>query len=144
MKELNDKYIQKILEEGVQQTENNLQNINKDDFEVYQQLFLALKKEPSEGLSYNFSAKIGAKLQARQKVRNSYKFHLSMAFIVVIGFISSYVAMMMIDKEYATTFIPSLFKYKWVFIFSLVALFMIQYFDQRLVKTRSLNNLHNE
>lgn len=134
MKAPNDEYLQKLIEEGRSLSDAKLSAADQQDFEAYEDLFQALKEEPSAELSYQFSAKVRMELQAIQEKKNNYKFYISVVLIVLVCLGSTGLVMALIDDKYATNFLTSVFAYKWAIAFGLLCLLLIQHFDQKLVK----------
>jgi hypothetical protein len=142
MKKADDDEIQKILEQDL--AANGSGADTDDDFKAYKTLFEALKKEPDSGLPYNFAANMSRELRRRRDDSKDIKLYLWLGLIIFIVFAGVCVYTM---QAYSThiQFIASTIKpYLWIFIFSVACLLIIQYLDQKLIKSPDLGDRFDE
>ncbi|HEX3385005.1 MAG TPA: hypothetical protein VHS53_07455 [Mucilaginibacter sp.] len=132
MKELNDEELQRLIEDGYFSSNEPL----NEDVKAYKTLFEALGKEPEIGLSYDFAAKVTRHIQAEQKRGNELRSNLMVAGLFLAAMSMSCCALAIFNPD--TT--SDLLKYKWILLLVPVAFMAIQYFDQKLVKTRIFDN----
>lgn len=131
MKEMNDEELQRMFEDG-----NSLSpELLNEDAKVYKTLFEALGKEPENGLPYDFAAKVTRHIRAEQKRGNEIRSNLVAAGLFLIAMAAACFALAVLNP--GTT--SDLLKYKWILLLLPVAFIVIQYFDQRLVKTKMFN-----
>jgi hypothetical protein len=70
MEKMTEQELQDFLAKGIQPSDDSLNS------KAYQMLFNELKNEPANGLPYNFSAKVTAKLRLQQDLKLSFKSYL--------------------------------------------------------------------
>ncbi|HVW12696.1 MAG TPA: hypothetical protein VHB54_02670 [Mucilaginibacter sp.] len=128
MKEMNDEDLQRLFEDG---KKHPVREPLSDDARVYQTLFEALNSEPENGLPYDFAAKVTRHIQAEQKRSNELKSNL-----IAAGLILAIMAILCWILGTITNTQSTLLDYKWILLLIPVAFIAIQYFDQKLVKTR--------
>jgi hypothetical protein len=103
-----------------------------NDAKAYSTLFEALGDEPANGLPYDFTAKVTRHIAADIKRGNELRSNLLVAaiFVAVVAIICGIIAIV----NPATT--STLLQYKWILLLLPIVFMAIQYFDQKLVKTR--------
>lgn len=133
--------MKKMSDEELQQWLENKQQLPKsdelsDDAKAYRTLFEALGEEPANGLPYDFSAKVTRYVRADVKRGNELKYNLAAAII--------FIAVLAVIYGVLAFFTPNqallLLKYKWILLLFPLAFITIQYFDQKLVKTKIFNS----
>jgi hypothetical protein len=129
MKELNDEELQRLLDGGKSFPADEPLS---DDAKAYQALFEALKSEPDSGLPYDFAAKVTRQIQAAEKRDNELRSNLLAAGLFLVS-IAALCGVLVIFSPDTTS---SLLKYKWVLLLLPLTFIAIQYFDQKLVKTK--------
>src|SRR5947209_7129591 len=109
MKKLSDNELQQLLENKQQLPESTI--LGKDA-DAYRVLFEALHEEPSNGLPYDFAAKVSRHVQANEKRSNElkYNFVAVLIFIGVLGCVCSLLAFFTPDQ------VTILLKYKWILL----------------------------
>lgn len=135
MKKLDDEELQRLF---VDRHFSSKEPLSKDE-KAYHTLFDALKSEPQGGLPYDFAAKVTRRIQAGQQRGNELRLNLIAAclFLLALSITCSVLAM------FSPGSTPVLLKYKWILL-SLPLIFVgIQYFDQKLIKTRMFRNNAN-
>jgi hypothetical protein len=132
MKELNDEELQRLIEDGYFSSGEPL----NEDAKAYKTLFEALNKEPANGLPYNFAAKVSRHIQAEQKRGSELRSNIIVAGLFLVALTAACFALVAFAPDTTST----LLKYKWVLLLLPVAFIAIQYFDQKLVKTRMFSN----
>lgn len=140
MKKLSEEELQKLLEQGL--TENKFNSISEEDkqeFQVYHHLFEILKKEPETGPSYSFSRKVTSALRAEIKSKSMKKFYASLGLISFIGVVGIIGVMLFLDIMYKTELIQMVLAEKWIFIFCMMCLFLIQLADQKMLQKKLEN-----
>lgn len=136
MKEMSDDELQQWLENDKQLHEGNA--LGKDA-SAYRALFKALGEEPSNGLPYDFAAKVTRHVKANVKRSNELRYNLFAAFIFIVVLAVIYGVLAVYTPNQAS----SLMKYKWILLLFPIAFISIQYFDQKLIKNRIFRNNAN-
>lgn len=165
MKKLTDKEIQELLEKQLHDPETEyarqntsaesatdysvisntgqisddlFQQENNKDLETYALLFDTLRKEPQIMIPMDFSRKLSRKIIKEREKVNDYKFYILISIIATFGLAASFFCLSLIDQKTATIFFDTLINYKWIWIFALVVLLLVQLSDQRLSKLTAL------
>lgn len=132
MKELNDEELQRLFGDGYFSSPEPL----NEDGKAYKALFEALGKEPENGLPYDFAAKVTRHIQAEQKRGSELRSNLVAAGLFFLTLAAACCALAIFSPDSTS----ALLKYKWILLLLPVAFIAIQYFDQKLVKTRIFND----
>ena len=133
MKEMSDEELQRWLENKQQ---SPAEKVAGKDANAYRALFEALGEEPSTGLPYDFSAKVARHIRTNEKRSNELKYNIAAAFIFIAALAVMYGLLAFFTPDEASL----LLKYKWILLLFPLGFIAIQYFDQKLVKTRLFNN----
>ena len=136
MKKLNDEEIQKMLEQRLSISKDDLTEDSKDDMAAYRFLFENLEKEPSEGLPYDFSKNVTRKVQAAVIRRQERKWSIYITLIIIAAFAGISGFMALFNYKATSQLVTVIGQYKWVILFILVSILVIQYADQYLVKKK--------
>jgi hypothetical protein len=136
MKEMSDEELQQWLENKPKLPEGSA--LGKDA-DAYCALFEALGEEPAKGLPFDFAAKVTRHIQANEKRSSELKYNLAAAII----FIALLAAIYGLLAVYTPNQASSLMKYKWMLLLFPIAFIAIQYFDQKLIKSRIFRNNAN-
>ena len=136
MKEMSDEELQQWLENKPKLPE---ETILGKDANTYRALFDALRDEPAKGLPYDFAAKVTRHIQSDEKLSKELKYNFAavLIFIAALGGLYGLLAYFTPDQA------SSLLNYKWILLLFPIAFIAIQYFDQRLIKTRIFRNKTN-
>jgi hypothetical protein len=134
MKKLNDEEIQKMLEQHLSIPKDDLTEDSKDDMAAYQFLFESMEKEPAEGLPYDFSKKVARKVQAQVNSRQERKWSVYITLIIMAAFGGVYGFMALFNYKATSQLTTTMGQYKWVILFALANILVIQYVDQNLIK----------
>ncbi|MBS1532876.1 MAG: hypothetical protein JSU01_21410 [Bacteroidetes bacterium] len=128
MKEMNDEELQRMFEEGHISSRKSL----NEDEKAYSTLFEALNKELENGLPYYFAAKVTRNIQAQQKKNHELRSALIVAglFLISMAILCGIITFVTPDTR------SMMLEYKWVLLMIPIAFIVIQYFDQKLVKTK--------
>ena len=134
MNELNDEKIQQLLEKGLSPSGEDMPLTASEDFKAYKLLFDALEKEHPTGLSPRFAASVTGKIKAKENRRQDIKLHLLVIVLLITGIAGAYFSLIMLNKEYAAQLITTLDNSKWILLFVLSVIGIIQFLDKKLVK----------
>jgi len=134
MKKLNDEEIQRLLERGEEDPQVELSPEQAKEIETYRVLFSALKEELPNSLSYNFAAKVAEQVQAKTRRKIALTSYLLAITLIIGGFVSFYFAISNFQKGFTVQLINAISPYRWILIFFLSSLFVIQFLDQKFVK----------
>lgn len=138
MKKPADEEIQKILEQDP--AANGLEISSDDDFKTYKALFDALKTEPEGGLPYNFAANISRELQRRRDDAKDIKLFLWIGMVLVLGIAGVCLYSMHAYSKDIHNMAATAAPYTWIFVFSIACVLIIQYLDQKLIKSPALGD----
>jgi hypothetical protein len=133
MKKQNDGEIQKMLEQRLLLNDDATRD-SQEDISAYRLLFDALEKEPAGGLSYDFAKKTARKVQAVINRKQERKWYLYTMLIVILAFTAITGFMAVFNYKATSQLINVVGAYKWIILFALASIFVIQYIDQNLVK----------
>jgi len=136
MKEMNDEELQQWLEKKPQLSADDALST---DAKAYRTLFETLGEEPASGLPYDFAAKVTRHIKAGEKRSNELKYNLVAIFIFLAVISAVWGLLTIFTPDQA----PVLLKYKWTLLLFPVVFITIQYFDQKLIKTRIFRNYTN-
>ena len=136
MKEMNDEELQQWLENKPQLSAGDALS---EDAKAYRTLFETLGEEPEGGLPYDFAAKVTRHIQAGEKRSNELKYN----FLAIFIFIAIITGVWGLLAIFTPGQAPVLLKYKWILILFPVVFITIQYFDQKLIKTKIFRSSAN-
>lgn len=137
MKKLTDEQIQSLLDGGNPISHNDLSAPDRQQLESYQSLFSRLNAEPAEGLPFNFARKVTAQLQFKVKRKSDIRFNLLAVIGIVVGLISVYGLLSLMDLNAASAFLQAVLRFKWVLIVGAFTLIGVLLFEQRVVEERA-------
>ena len=138
MKKLNDEEIQKMLEQRLSIPKDDLTEDSKDDMAAYRFLFESLEKEPAEGLPFDFSKKVARKVQAAVTQKQERRWNIYITLIIVAAFAGISGFMALFNYKAISQLVTVIGQYKWVILFILVSILVIQYADQYLIKKKGV------
>jgi hypothetical protein len=141
MKKHSEAELQRLLEEGM--TTNQflpMSEQDKKELDVYNCLFDVLSKEPDAGPSYYFSKKVTTALRAELRLKERKRSYISLAFILFICITGILGVMLFTDGLFHTGLIEMVLSAKWIFIFCLICLFLVQFADQKILQAKLDNH----
>jgi hypothetical protein len=138
MSELTDDIIQKSLEAG-RPLPVDLTSSAENEVEVYRLIFEGLKREPFVSIRSDFSAMVIQKIKTKNRVRDI-GFYSLIAMITVAGMAGIYYLLELLDKKSANQYVAFTVHYKWILIYILCSILIVQYLDQKISRG-SLKNL---
>lgn len=105
------------------------------DREVYSFLLSEFEKEPNAGLSLKFSHELNARLRKELASREKVRLYISSILIFICCSVCIITLMVIIDYNYKSSFLISVMKYKWIFLFIACGVFSTQYMDKKIVNS---------
>ncbi|PSL44310.1 hypothetical protein CLV51_106176 [Chitinophaga niastensis] len=132
----NDERLQEWLDKGGQGV---FGDVSSQDIESYRFLFEKLKESPSEGLPYNFSSKLTARLKEKVYRKSNLRFYISTVAIFIVGLTLSYGCMLVVNQRYANELLAAVWGYKWVCVLALICVLTVQWVDNELLRDGSQN-----
>jgi len=135
MSELTDDIIQESLE-GNLPLPADLTSSSKKEVEIYQLIFEGLKWEPIALLQPDLSVRIIRRIKLITRIKDLV-FYSLIAVITIAGATAIYYLFELLDKQGADQFAMFTLQYKWIFIYSLSFILIIQYLDQKISRGRS-------
>ena len=134
MKKMDDEELQKWLEENGPASGKTNKELISDDARAYQFLFDVLDEEPSQGLPYDFAAKVTRKVQAEAKRTSELRYYFIAIAVVALALVAIYGLLLMVKPAAGPSYGSLLFQHKWILILVVFSFLTIQYLDQILVK----------
>lgn len=130
MKSLNDKEIQKILEneEAFPETEQSA------DYKIYSRLFEALNTEPDFELSADFSDQMVSMVSRQMVWKRDLRYYLLLSLITVLAVAVGIGAIAFVNMSVVIKLFSFLQAEKWIILFVLVLFIFIQISDKQLKK----------
>lgn len=136
MNSLREEYIQEMFEKGTPIQDTTLSEAERECYDSYKILFSALGDELPEKLSPGFSDRMVRLIELEKAPKKSYSFHFSIIAILVLAITVLIISTKLIDMKYSTSILPSIFRQKWIALFSFLVVYVIQYLDKKLVKEK--------
>ena len=136
MKNMDDEEIQKWLEENGPASGKTNKELISDDASAYQFLFDVLDEGPSQGLPYDFAAKVTRKVQAEAKRTSELRYYVIAVGVVALVLVAICGLLVLVKPAAGPSYGSLLLQYKWVLILVVFSFLTIQYLDQILVKGR--------
>ena len=130
MSELTDDIIQESLE-GNLPLPADLTSSSKKEVEIYQLIFEGLKWEPIALIQPDLSVRIIRRIKLITRIKDLV-FYSLIAVITIAGATAIYYLFELLDKQSADQFAMFTLQYKWIFIYSLFFILIIQYLDQKI------------
>jgi hypothetical protein len=135
MSELTDDIIQKSLEAG-RPLPVELTSTAENEVEVYRLIFEGLKREPFVSIRSDFSAMVIQKIKKKNRVWDI-GFYSLIAMITVASMTGIYYLLELLDKKSANQYVAFTAHYKWILIYILCSILIVQYLDQKISRGRS-------
>jgi ABC-type dipeptide/oligopeptide/nickel transport system permease component len=137
MKKHSEDELQRLLEEGVKTNQFlPMSAQDKEEFDIYNRLFDVLKMEPDAGPSYYFSKKVTDALRSEIKLKDRKSYYISLASILFICVAGILGVMLFTDSLFDTGLIQIVLLGKWMFIFCLICLLIIQFADRKILQAK--------
>jgi hypothetical protein len=137
MSEITDDLIQQSLEAGGP-LPVDLASSGEKEVEVYRVIFEGLKREPFVSIRPDFSAMVIQKIKTKDRI-GDIGFYSLIAMITVAGMAGIYYVLELLDKESANQYVAFAVHYKWILIYVLCSILIVQYLDQKISRRRSKN-----
>lgn len=134
MKKLTDEQIQAMLETELRQPANTLSAPEEEQVQRYQSLFQTLNREPKQGLPFNFASKVTGQLKIKLKRRSDIRFNLLALLGIVVGLLSVYGLLTVVDLTAGNQFLISMLKFKWLLMLGTAILLGTLMFEQNVVE----------
>jgi hypothetical protein len=134
MKKIDDDELQQWLEENGPASGKTNKELISDDAKAYQFLFDVLDEEPSQGLPYDFAAKVTRKVQVEAKRTSELRYYVIAVGVVALVLVALFGLLMMVKPASGPSYGSLLLQYKWVLILVVFGFLTVQYLDQILVK----------
>ena len=131
MTDINDDELQNIVEKNIAEATGSSLTGDKD-IKAYSLIFEALGQQPKIPLAYNFSARVTAALLAKRNKASDLKLFAFIAMGFIIFMVATYFYLNSINSAPTSTLLVSLIKYKWILLFGIAALCIIQFLDKKM------------
>ena len=135
MKKYTDEEIQEWLENGML-PEGKSEPPAREDIALYQQLFQLLGQEPSVTLPADFSSRVVASLQPARRKSGEAVFNYLMAACIVLFFTGMFFILAFMNNDTINQLFGVLVKYKWVCLFGITFIVLLNFFDQKFTRQR--------
>jgi len=136
MKELNEKELNRLLEEQLEQDKNQGVPRNGDDTAVYRLLFTALADEPNMLQNIDLAETVVKQVKNNELKKETMRYNLLIVFVLIAGILSAYFAIRYISPAALNSALNYIEAYKWIAIFIILCFGTIQLVDQSLVKRK--------
>jgi hypothetical protein len=137
MKKHSEDELQRLLEEGIKTNQFlPMSAQDKEEFDIYNRLFDVLKMEPDAGPSYYFSKKIADTLRSEIKLKDRKSYYISLASILFSCVAGTLGVMLFTDSLFHTGLIQIVLSGKWIFMFCLICLLIIQFADRKILQAK--------
>jgi NADH:ubiquinone oxidoreductase subunit 2 (subunit N) len=117
----------------IEDLEENNESISAKDVNLYGLLYQGLEKKDMDGFSLGFSKNIIRKIEAKQQRRFNIKMYC-LAFVLLLVGIPLFIGFL--NKDLILLLVSTFLKYKFVIIFLLISVILIQFGDKILSKKR--------
>ncbi|MEO5996784.1 MAG: hypothetical protein ABIN89_08630 [Chitinophagaceae bacterium] len=132
MKDINDDELQEMVEKNIVNATGS-SSIDDKDVNAYSLIFEALSQQPEMPLAYNFPATVTAALLAKKNRVSDLKLFVLIAISFIILMIASYFYLN-INSASTSQVVLNLLKYKWILLFGIAALSIIQFLDKKMAE----------
>src|ERR1700761_7975670 len=106
MEKMSEQELQELLAKGLQPANET------SGAKAYQALFSELKKEPENGLPYNFSAKVTAQIRLQQDFKLGFKPYLITLIVTVAALILGFILASLFPRQISPGFLSALVAYR--------------------------------
>ena len=127
MEKMSEQELQELLAKGLQPANET------SGAKAYQALFSELKKEPENGLPYNFSAKVTAQIRLQQDLKLGFKPYLITLIVTVAAIFAALILAPLFPQQFSPAFLSAMTAYKWPVLFVITGFILVKYFDQQLL-----------
>jgi hypothetical protein len=134
MKKLTDEQIQAMLDIELRAPADTSSATEDEQTQRYQSLFQKLNREPEQGLPFNFASKVTGQLKIKLKRRSDIRFNLLALLGIVVGLLTVYGLLTVVDTVAGYQFLTSMLKFKWLLILSSIVLLGTLVFEQSVVE----------
>jgi hypothetical protein len=133
MKKLTDEEIQKLLDSKSATIPSDLAGEAK----LYELVFAELNKEPDFRLPEDFSYKVTGKIWQQNSEEKRVTPNLLLVISIVSALLISTGVMLYLNNTVITNLVTLLLDYKWIVLFGLIILALVEACDRLLVRRRS-------
>ncbi len=136
MKRLSEEDITRLIAE--QLTEDNEQGVIVDsgDAELYQVLFTALADAPVESANFNLANAVVQQIKIEEQRADTRKYIMAIAAVIVGGIFISYISINYINPNFLSSVVNLVLPYKWITLFVVVCVALIEIADKNFVKRK--------
>ncbi|RZK65324.1 MAG: hypothetical protein EOO85_28480 [Pedobacter sp.] len=134
MESLNDDQLQELLSKNDELEFEKFSPEERSKLNAYQELFKTLNEEPKVGLSLGFASKVRQRRQQSLNRRSDLQFNILVRALFLIGLLSAYGLLQLVDKSSAELVLDIVFKFKWILLAVLGMFFAMLKLDQVLAK----------
>ena len=134
MESLNDDQLQELLSNAEGLEFDKLTYAERRKINAYQELFKTLNEEPNVGLSLGFASKVRQRRQQSLNRRSDLQFNILARALFLIGLLSAYGLLQLVDKSSAELVLDVVFKFKWIFLAIVGLFFAMLRLEQVLAK----------
>jgi hypothetical protein len=139
MKAPNEKEIQRLLDEQLKENGEPglLSSVSKEDEELYKLLFTTLADEPTDLQNVSLAEGVIKKIKAKEQKAESLRYLSLIAATLILGLLYAYCATYYISQPVLTSILSFIADYKWIFLFIICSVIIIEIADKNLVKRKS-------
>jgi hypothetical protein len=130
MKNIFDNKLQELLGDKTSDRYSELSLQEREDFKVYEKLINILDSEPSPKIPLDFSTKVMGVIQKRRDRKQTFILYFLFTLLVLPA-VSLF--MFFINNQVVRQFADVLIQYRWIFVFCIFSILIIQFADKKLV-----------
>ena len=140
MKELNEKELKRLLEEQLEQDGKERSPGNDDDAALYRLLFTALADAPDTPVNIDLAESVVKQIKINELKKEAIRYNMLIAFVVIAGVLSAYFAISYISPVALNSALNFIETYRWIAVFIILCIGIIQIADKNLVKKNLLSS----
>ena len=140
MKELNEKELKRLLEEQLEHDGKQRSPGNDDDAVLYRLLFTALADEPETPENKDLAESVIKQIKINELKKESIRYNMLIVFVIITGILFAYFAISYISPGAQNSALNFIETYKWITLFIILCIGIIQIADKNLVKKNLLSS----
>ena len=140
MKESNEKELKRLLEEQLEQDGKQQSPENNDDAAIYRLLFTALADEPHIPVNIDLAESVIKQIKINELKKESIRYNMLIVFVIITGVLFAYFAISYISPGAQNSALNFIETYKWITLFIILCIGIIQIADKNLVKKNLLSS----
>jgi hypothetical protein len=128
MKDIFDSKLQELL--NAKNADCELTSQEKQDVQIYEKLIHILDNEPAPEVPQDFYKQVSRAIHISRDKRLTSILYCLFGLLILFA---AYFLISLLNNQAFILIVDTFFQYRWIFIFSLFAIIMIQFADKRIV-----------